>query len=551
MTRFRTAFLSLLILTAPLALRADVVVLTDGTQLEGRAESVLGSDDRVAFISGTGRLELPRSRVSEIREETDAEDYTRIGDQYLKARNYPAAVQQYQKAVEADSTHAPAQAGLKEAQSSIQAEQGERVRALQEKIGQELETIPKLIAEDKYDDADAFLKRIMTSEITDAQRLTAQRYTRDLYLAWAFARYDRLDYRGAEEKYLRVMEMDPENKDARDALLRIWITDPRKKPDVLKAYQSKLKDEPNNLEYSQIVGDLLYEFERYDEAIEPLEKIYSTPRLANRGYDTKLRNAYKQAVLRKYDDRDLDGAIALYEKMLAVFPNEDQTNLIVYRYERDRGKLAENDWNGKALLVKRLQEAGLTQLATREAELILRYDPTNKGADEVLRKDSEDEYRRIQEAMNSGNYLVARDLALRFVSTQTRYPKLVESAQELYNKADIEAKRQEKENRERARVLAERGIDYYNEALRNVDLMTDSERRSDYRPISYKQEAIKYARRAVDHYETALRIDPSLGAISGMDLNARLRDAQELYNGLTDRPDRLPTITRRKGSSKN
>ncbi|MCC6547570.1 hypothetical protein IT570_10420 [Candidatus Sumerlaeota bacterium] len=530
---------------------ADVLVLTDGTKLEGRAEAIVGSEDRVAFTSGTGRIELPKSRISEIKQESDSADYTHIGDQYLKARNYPTAVQQYQKALEYDASYDQAQRGLKEAQGAIAAEQNERLKALQEKMGQQLETIPDLIKTEKYEDADAILKTIMESEATDQQRLTAQRYSRNLYLAWAFSRFDRLDYRGAEEKYLRVMEMDPENKDARDALLKIWITDPRKKQDVLKAYLSKLKEDPNNLEYNQVVGDLLYETQQYEQAIVPLSKVYANPRYANRGYDQKLRNSYKQAILSEYDNHDLDKAIATYKEMLTLFRDEDDTNLRVYTYERDKSKLADTDYNGRAQLAKRLQDEGLTQLATREAELILRSDPNNQIADGILRRDTEAEYARIQEAMSARNFLVARDLALRFMNTQTRYPKLVEGAQEIFNKADIEAKRMEKANREQARTLAERGIEYYNEALRNSDQMSNTERRQSTHPLSYKQEAIKFAKRAIDHFETALRIDPSLGPITGMDLNARLRDAQELYNSLTDRPSRLPTYTRRRGSSVN
>ena len=540
----------LLGMSLPLAVSADVLILTDGTQLEGRAEAVVGSDDRVAFTSGTGRIELPKSRISEIKQESDSADYTRIGDQYLKVKNYPAAVQKYQKAIEFDSAYEPAQRGLKEAQGAITAEQNERVKALQEKIGQQLETIPALIKSEKYEDADAALKQITESEATEQQRLTAQRYFRDLYLAWAFSRYDRLDYRGAEEKYLRVMEMDPENKDARDALLKIWINDPLKKQEVLKAYLAKLAEEPNNLEYNQIAGDLLYETERYGEAIGPLTKIYDNPRYANRGYSTKLRNAYKQYILQQYDDKNLDGAIATYKTMLSIFTDEDDTNLRVYTYERDKAKLADTDYNGRAMLAKRLQDDGLTQLATREAELILRSDPNNKVADDILRKETETEFARIQEAMAARNFLVARDLSMKFMNTQTRYPKLVESAQEIFNKADIEAKRMEKASREQARTLAERGIEYYNEALRNTDQMSNTERRQSTHPVSYKNEAVKYAQRAIDHFETALRIDPTLGPITGMDLNARLRDAQELYNNLTDRPTRLPTYTRRRGSSR-
>lgn len=535
--------LLMLVTAGPAA--ADVLVLKDGTRLEGRVEPAGNNRDRVAFISGNGRLEMGRDRITEIIEESDAQDWTHVGNQFLRARNHSAAVQMFQRALEADSEFAPAREGMAEAQAAIAAQQDERVRQLQETIGAQLEQISTMLEKEAYDEAryqraERDLNQILDSDASEQQKLTAQRLMLDLFLKWGFARYDRLDSAGAEERYLRVLEMDPDNAEARDALLRIWRNDPTKKDQVLEAYQSKLADEPNNLEYNRIVGDMLYEARRYEESIPHLKMVEAAPRYANQGYTTKLRNAYQGSIMAARDSGNLEKAIALMEQQLQIYPNMDTTELTVLRYDLAKSRLAPDDWESRGALVGRLQEIGLTQMAAREAELVLRYDPENKPANAVLREQAVRQLQEIQVAMQTGQYLVARSSASSFMRTHSRYPDLLQQAQELYNVADIEAKKQQEANRQMAEQIATRGIQYYQEAQRYVQLMTDTNVRSDTRPISYKQEAITLSQRAITHMEEALRIDPSLGGMDGMDLNARLRDARVLYNGLTDRPTSLP-----------
>lgn len=530
---------------------ADVVIFKDGTRLEGRVEEVGPNSNRVAFTSGTGRMELPRERIREIVQESDAQDWSHVGNQFLTAKNHSAAVQMFQRALEADSTFEPARAGLEQAQAALAAHQDERIRQMQEAIGAQLEQIAMMLEKEAYDEeryrkAETELNQILDSKASEQQRVTAQRLLRDINLKWGFARFDRLDEKGAEEKYMRVLEMDPNNEEARDALLKIWRNDPNKKPQVLDAYLAKLKTDPNNLEYNKIAADMLYEVQRYEEAIPMLQKVDAAPKYANMGYKQKLNNAYKGAILLARDTNQIEKAIALTESQIQVFPGTDTTDLTVLRYELAKSKLAPDDWQGRGLLVQRLQEVGLAQMAQREAELVLRYDPQNQAATGVLREQATRQFQEIQLTMQQGQFLVARSMADNFMKTQNRFPDMVKQAQEIYNLADIEAKKQAQANREMAEQIAQRGIQYYQEAQRYTSLMTSDDTRTDSSNIvSYKQEAIKLSKRAVDHMQEALRIDPSLGGMSGMDLNARLRDAQSLYNSLTDRPTRLPTVRNR------
>ncbi len=526
---------------------ADVIILDDGTRLEGRMEESQTDKNRIAFTTGASRLEFPKTRLKEIIEETDAQDFTRLGDQFQTAGNSSTAIQMYQQALEADPEYKPAREGMAVAQKAINEMQEQRVQDRQREIDEEIQKLNEVVQgdynEEAFVKASTQLNELLTStEISETQRQTIQRLTRDLYLAWGFARFDRLDNKGAEEKYLRVLEMDNNNEQAREALLKIWLKDPTKKSEVLRIYEQKLKEEPNNLEYNKIVADLLYDTQQYEKAIEPLKKVSASPRYVGQGYDTRLRRSYDAAIDNARNAGDLDRAIAITKEKITTFPNTDKTDLIVLQYESEKRKLPADDWDGRAMLVRKLQEIGLTQMAEREAELILKYDPENEIATKLLREQAETQFVEITEAMRLGQYAVARDLSAKFLREQNRFPDLQEKAQEQFNAAQIEVEKQAQAAREQARQIADMGNEYYEQAVRNVSLMNDENVRSDSRPISYKQEAIKYSKRAIDRYETALKIDPTLGGIEngGMDLNSRLRDARNLYNGLTDRPSYVP-----------
>lgn len=534
------------IVALPMALKADIVILQDGTRLMGRVEKLPNTDERIAFISGSGRIEFPTSRIREIIEEPDEVDWTRIGGQFMDRRNYAAAVQHYQLALEANAEHQDAIEGLQRAQEAIDAQQEERNRELRDRLKQEMESVPELIELEKFSEAEAILDRVLAVETTEEQRLAARRMMRDLYLAWGFSRYDRLDMRGAEEKYQRVLEMDPRNEEARNRLLRIWRDDPSKREEVLKAYQARLESEPNNLQYNRTVGQILYDMQRYEEAIPHLEKVASAPAFRNQGYDRRLFNAYQETISKLTDEGKLDEAISRFQELIRIRPNVDTTNLTMLQYRRDRNRLADDDWDGRALLINRLLEIGLTRTAEDEAELVLRYDPENEIAEGILRELARAEFNNIQQSFNQGHFRVAINMSERFIRNRSRFPDMVSSADELMKKAQIQAERDARAAREQAREIAQRGIDAYNEAVRAAEMMGRTDIRPGGTPISYRQRAIEMSRRAVEHMEAALQIDPSLGELTGMDLNTSLRDARALHQRLTRPPTPLPrSIPRR------
>jgi hypothetical protein len=370
--------------------------------------------------------------------------------------------------------------------------------------------------------------------------VTAQLLLRDLHLAWGFSRFDRTDNVGAEEHYQRVLEMDPTNQEARERLLIIWRDNPAKRPEVLRAYQARLAEDPNNLQNNQIVGDLLYREERWEEAIDPFIKVASASRFAGQGYDQKLRRSFQMAINRRADQGNLDAAIALSERMFTIFPNEDRTNLTVLTYERDKSRLAMDDYDGRASLARRLYNDGLTAYAEREAQLILRFDAENETAISILRDEAESRFNRIQENFQAQEYQIAANLAAQFIQSERRFGDLITRADEIQRRADIEIQRTQRANREVATRIAENGIAAYNEAMRFVDQLTDANRTNNPRLVSPRQQAILNTQRALERFDTALKLDPSLGPPSGMDLLAYRRDAANLQARLTAGAGQIP-----------
>lgn len=520
-------------LMLPLAATADIVVLRDGQTREGRVEEVVGKPDRIALITATGRIELRRDRIKEIVDEPDSVDWRRIGDQLAASRNYPQALENYRKALAADPNNREAQEGLQKVTAALEERRLDEERKQASTLDTRIDEAKKLTADGKYADAEKALEAVSKGNPSEVQRTAAQVALMELYLAWGFERLDKLDYRGAEERYLRVLEMDPENKQARDMLLRVWRNDSTKREEVLKAYEAKLREDPDNLEYNQQVADLSIALNRFENAIAPLEKLVASPKYRALQYDKFYRSALTEVIRYQRDAGNWDAAIVNTEKLLTAFPGEDSSQLAVLRYRKAVAATDPGDINARALLIKKLRDDGMVDLAQSEAALLATRAPQNEIVRAILREEAEQRLAEVAEMMTSQDYAVARDRSRAFIDRYPQYPDLVQKATEYYEKSRVEYERQAKAKREMAREIGQRGIEYKNQAYTYAEQMRSTETNNRSRPYSPKQEAIKFARRAISTLETAISIDPSLGPMTGMDLNAHLADAKQLLGTLT------------------
>ncbi len=512
---------------------ADVVVMGNGQRLEGRVESIDRKPDKIRFIRGVGSMELARASIREIIEEPDSVDWRRIGLQLIEAKSYQRGIETLQQALALDPGDAEAQRGIERAREAMRAAQQEEERASAQKIERDIEESRRLLKDERFADAEVLLKKLSSQQLTEAQRTAAQGALVELYTAWGFQRLDRLDPKGAEAHYSRVLELDPDNANARDRLLEVWRNDPARKADVLKAYQQKLAADPDNLELNMQVADSLLMLNRLEEAIPSLEKLVSAPKYRAMRYDARLRSTLREVIRTQQEVGNFDAAIANTEKLLKYFPGEDSSQLVILQYRKAVATADPTDTDARARLIKGLRDAGLKELAAEEAAVVSRIAPKNAILMGILREEAEERLADVRETLNRREFAVARDMARRFIEAYTDQPDLAAKASEMYERANIEAERLARETRQQAREIAQRAEQYYQQALSYAEQLRSTEVNQGARPYSAKQEAIKLSRRAIDSYTTALNMDPSLGPMTGMDLNAKLGDARQLLSTLT------------------
>lgn len=525
------AAIAAIALAAPAA--ADIIVLKDGSRLEGRVEPLIGRTDRVLFLTGNAQVEYPRARIKELIEEPDAVDFRRIGQKLLDTNNFAEAAEYFRQSLAADPNDEEARSGLERANAELGRLAEESQRASAASIDTLLDDARAAIKAEDFPRAEDLLRRAQEAGPNETQRLAAQLVLIDLHSAWGFQRWDRMDPKGAEMHYSRVLELDPDNTNAQERLLQVWANDPSKREEVLKAFQLKLRKDPDNLEMNAKVADLLVALQRFEESVAPLEKLHASPRYAQMGYSQQLETTLKDLSRKYADQNSYDQAILYFERLMAAFPGTDGSDLAVLQYRRAVAQLDPADYTGRARLIGELDRAGLTDYAADEAELIRTFVPEDPIVRRILQTQAETALGDISEALQRGDYLVVQNSSASFVNRFARYPDLVQKAQEMNQRATVEAERQAKSRKDKAKEVADRGIEYYNQALAFSNQLRSTEVRTGSRPYSAKQEAIKFARRSIEHLETAIKTDPSLAPISGMDLSSRLADAKRLYANLT------------------
>lgn len=524
---------------SPLA--ADEVIFKSNLTSEGRVEPVFGTPSKVALISSSGRIEINRSLIQRIIEHEDHEDYTIIGNQYYSAGDFELAVEQYQLALQAKADHQPAQEGLNKSREAISSRRDEQVQQLQEENVTMLQKAEELVTTAKFVEAEKALINLESRNPSESQNTEIQRIRKNLYLAWGAERQDKLDRPGAELYYTKVLELEPSNPVAKDALLVIWEKNPSKRAEVALAYEEKLKASPLDVDLNQKLADLYLSMNQPEKAIQPLKNLVDTPTFRTRGYDRYLADAFVEVSYQQSSIGNIDGAISTLKQMQEIFPRMDQSQLQLLEYRKAVSNIDPTDYVAQATLLPVLLEQGLESTAVAEAERILQQDPTNEKAMGIFRNYAEEELKEINSLFKEGQFLLSANLATLYSEKYSaRFPELVQQAADLYNKAQLEAAKEQKQKREQARDIVTTADQYSAEARRNVELYKSADNPNRTSIISYKNEAIRFNQRAIQGYKAALQIDPSLGPlVGGMDVNSKLEEAERLQRSLTREPIRV------------
>ncbi len=521
------------ILAAALAssVHADKVYFKSGDTREGRVESVPGDPTSILLVNSLGSIQVSRDLVTRIEETDDATDYAVIGEQFLDIRSYDRAVQSFQKSLEIDTTNAQARAGMDRARELIEAQKVEARRARVAMNSDLLVESRDLLQQERFEEVERNIQTVLTQSPTEEQKTAASLLQRDLYVAWGLSRLDRLDPETAEVYLERALKIDPDNEAANDALLTVWEQDPSKREKVVEAYRNKLRSNPDDIELNRKLADALLALNRPEEALEPLSRFEDTSAYRVNNYASRHKQAMVEVAHARAGEGNLQGAIDMFESAKGKFDDLDTSPVAYWKYQLRLNELEPDDWAGRAALLSYLTENGMTALAAQEAEVILRNDPENETATNLLRAKAEADITDIMEVFNRGQFALAKGMSESFAEENTRFPDLVQRASDIYARADLEAERQAKALREQAREVVAQGDEYLALARRNLELHKSAEDVNRSSIIVYKREAEKYCRRAIQAFEAALEIDPSLGPlVGGMDVNSKLADARQLLS---------------------
>ncbi|MGF1573049.1 MAG: tetratricopeptide repeat protein [Sumerlaeia bacterium] len=522
-------------------LAADEVIFKSGLTQQGRVEPVFGTPSKISLTTSSGRIEINRSLIQRIIEHEDEVDFTLIGDQYYAAGAFELAIEQYQLALQANSGYNDAQQGLDKSRQAITNRRGQQVLQVQQENRTLLQQTEELIVAQDFQKAEKNLLDLEGRNPTDEQKAEIRRIRKNLFLEWGLERMDKLDRGGAEVYFTKVLDLEPNNPRAKEALLTIWEKNPNKRAEVAAAYEEKLKETPLDISLNQNLADLYLAMNQPEKAIEPLKKLVDTPTFQTRGYDKRLMDAFVEVSYQQSSIGKIDEAIATLRDLQEIFPRVDRSQLQLLEYRKAANELASDDYNGQAALLPTLVEQGLESMAVSEAERILREDPTNENAMRIFRRYAENELKEINALFSERQYIMSANLASLYGDKYaTRFPDLVQEAADLYNKAQLEAAKEQKQKREQARDIVNTSDQYSAEARRNVELYKSADNANRSSIISYKNEAIRFNERAIQGYKTALQIDPSLGPlVGGMDVNTKLDESERLQRSLTREPIRV------------
>ena len=109
----------------------DTIIMNDGRKIEGTITEE-GSDYYSVKIK-IGTMKIAKDTVKEIKKLSAEENFLNLGNQYLASSNFDAAIEQYNKAIQANPDYQPAKDGLAKAEKMKQEAEAKKKAELERK----------------------------------------------------------------------------------------------------------------------------------------------------------------------------------------------------------------------------------------------------------------------------------------------------------------------------------------------------------------------------------------------------------------------------------
>lgn len=515
---------------------ADVLHLNDGQKIVGVIVGNKTDTRRVTIRTTSGEMAIPRARISRMQNVSAGESYAQLGDEFLAAGNFDQAVETYQTGLQVDPNNLDLQQKLQQARGGVANKRAEAQTAMNDRAQRAVDQALKMAADGDFEEAYNLMRSVEPSDISPVHA-QFNKSMADLYLMWGQYMFDHQNIGGAAEKFNEVLKIEPDNTRAKQLLIQTFEGDPTKLEQMAEYYSQS--DNPDE----QLKGaEAMYKLQQYEQALPTYLKYLNDPDLSHR-YNIAQRAEYILDTLhQQYASRgDYRTALAYFTQYMQVKPDADPTPYSKYVYMIKRSETDMNDPQARLELASLAEQLGLIPTAKEEYRNVLALDGQSTGALASLRRFAESDLSDAREFFGAAQFTLAAQKAQDVVAEYTMYPDLVAQANAIQAQASVEAEKIAQNTRQEARALAERGDNYYAQAMQYLAAYVSTEIDITKRIFSPRNEAAKYLGQAIYAWKTALEMDPSLGDPTTYNLNFKIRDASAKYAQIANRrPPALP-----------
>ncbi|MEN6625674.1 MAG: tetratricopeptide repeat protein [Candidatus Sumerlaeia bacterium] len=517
--------------------RADVVTTNDNRQIKGIITQAPQNDNRIVIQTARGTITIMRSRIKEIKEESKSAGHVHIGRELIQQNQYPQAINAFQQALQADPQNAEAQQGLDEAQLKLDEKRKVTREQAIVKIDDLRAQAGKLIEAGKFEDAEQMLVEAGKLVPTPDQRREIKELISNLYLAWGIARQDKLDPVGAEEKYNLAVAANQQNEEAINKLLVLWESNPAKKDQVTRIYEQMVTNNPTDQNLRLKLADLYYDLGKYEDAGHHyLELFKNNDQYRGSKVEDRLIQTLDKLHLQFAKEKNFDQAIKYYELLMTIDPNTDPAGTVYYQYLKRANELKPGDNDARMQLAQFAENNGLDKEAVQQYKQLVKIEKYREPAQTGLNRYAERRMIDAEAQFKRGNYQLASTLALQVRADFPTSENIARRITELLNVAQAQMQQQKQLRADQATKL----IDDANEFKRQGDIAFNQIFYTQHENIPYlsspRQEAIRYYNLAMQTYQEALRIDPSIASNPNSVIAVRMQDCQTRVMRLTSQP---------------
>lgn len=509
--RFSLLALSLALVASPALLWADIVTLNGGRLMKGIVDEERSTPEKIRFTGATGALSIPRQRIESIEKEPISRGYVHIGDEFTSRGSLSDALAQYRKADELEPGVGLIEDRIKTTEASID----EELRLKRQDELLEVEdlagAVVALIEAQEFEKAEVLLERASLLKPGEHQVENLQQLVGGLYLAWAKYHLDHLDSSSAEKMLDLALAAEPASDEIYALLLTIWENQPEKQSQLLTIYKTILEKRPEDDVLRRKVADMFYARAEFEESMRHYLLLY---RKMNRQSGTMLEARVAENLERLHQraaaNENWKEAIDYVSLLSEIDPDVDLRIVTNYQYFDRASQLAEDDVDGWLGLGAWAEENDMAIVALDIYRGILLENEDNEAAAQALSRFAMALVGQAEGGFDRGEYLDAITYANQVLRDFPEMEEAALRARQIRGMAETELIRERRDRRAQAMAYIEKGDVYFERANRYYGTLFSKETRTDQVIAPPKTEAKRLYRSAIDAYEAAIDLDPSL-----------------------------------------